>query len=59
MVEPRDHNEIKPSIRKIFWKLKKYRHYLAMFQKLSCSFVNKVYDIYNTVSYLKKNKKKQ
>ena len=30
-----------------------------MFQKLSCSFVNKVYDIYNTVSYLKKNKKKQ
>ena len=30
-----------------------------MFQKLSSSFVNKVYDIYNTVSYLKKNKKKQ
>ena len=45
IVKPRNHNEIKPPIGKIFWKYKPIRYYFAMSQKkLSCSFLNKVYD---------------
>ena len=58
IVKPRDHNEIKPPIGKIFKKYKTIRHYVVMSCKqLSCSFVNKVYDNCNNVSYLQRNKK--
>ena len=58
IVKPLDYSEIKPPIQKIFRKYKPIRHYFAMFLiKLSCSFVNKVYDNYNKVPYLERNKK--
>ena len=58
IVKPRDHNEIKPPIGKIFRKYKTIRHYLVMSQKqLLCLFVNKVYNNYNNLYYLQKNKK--
>ena len=58
IVKPRDHNEIKPPIGKIFWKYKTIRHYLVMSQKqLLLSFVNKVYNNYNNLYYLQSNKK--
>ena len=47
----RDQNEIKQPIEKTF----RIRHYFVMpWNQLSCSFVNKVYDNYNKVSYLQK-----
>ena len=53
IVKPRDHNEIKLPIRKIFRKYKRIRHYFVMSRKyLSRSFINKVYDNCNKVSYL-------
>ena len=58
IVKPRDHNEIKPPIGKIFRKYKTIRHYLVMPQKqLLCLFVNKVYNNYNNLHYLQRNKK--
>ena len=56
MVKPRDHNEIKLPIGKIIRKYQPIRHYFVMSQMLR-SFVNKVYDIHNKVSYLQRNKK--
>ena len=52
-----DHNEIKPPIAKIFPKYKPIRQFVMSRKQLLCSFVNKVYDNCNKVSYLQKNKK--
>ena len=58
IVKPRNHNEIKPPIGKIFWKYKPIRHYIVTsWNKLSSSFINKVYDNYDKVSYLQRNKR--
>ena len=57
IVKPRDHNKIKPLIGTIFQKHNPIRHYFVMSQKkLSWSFVNKVHNNCNNVSYLQKNK---
>ena len=56
--KPRDHNKIKPPIGKVFQKYKPIRYYFVMYRKyLTCSFVNKVYDNYNKVTYLQRNTK--
>ena len=46
----RDHNKTKPLTEEKFQKYKPIRH------SLSCSFVSKVYDDCNKVTYLQKNK---
>ena len=58
IVKPRDYNEIKPPIGKIYRKYKPMINYSVMPpKKLLCLFVNQVYDNYNKVSYLQRNKK--
>ena len=53
IVKPYDHEKVTSAIGKLLQKHKPIRHCFMMSRKyLSCSFVNKVYDNYNKVSYL-------
>ena len=55
-IKPREPNEVKPPIGKIFRKHKPIRHYFVMtWKQLSCSLVNKVYGNDSKVSYLQRN----